>query len=272
MTRNLALFCKSYSGDIERFKILLKSIKKHNKDDILLCVSVPKEDKTLFRDILLNVECPNWDLYSDEDILGNNLAQSWKNQQIVKMMFWKMGIATNYVVLDSDSYFIRDFYVKDFIIYDDVPYTVMHEQKDLFQWTSRYKDALGFNPQTSFAECRTPIQELFDRKGKLLDGGPVPCIWNKNVWSSMEKEYIIPNNLTFENLIQTVPSEFTWYLEWMLTHPNIIPLYPSEPLFKCFHYLPQYNQFKELGYTEEHWKDNFLGIVMQSSSGLPLKY
>lgn len=265
----ISLYCKSFHGDVERCHLLLESVKKHNKDNIPFYISVPKGDAKLFIDKL---GTNGYTLLNDEDILGSNLAQSWKNQQIVKMLFWKTSLCLNYVVLDSDSYFIKDFYTKDFIVYDEVPYTIMHEQKDLFQWTYRYKDFLGFDPQQSFAECRIPIQELFGRKGKLLDGGPVPCIWNKNIWFSMEQEYLIPNNLTFNNLIQTIPSEFTWYLEWMLTHPNIIPLYPSEPLFKCFHFFPQYKQFKELGYIEDHWKSNFLGIVMQSSSGLPMKY
>ena len=265
----LVLYCKSFNRDVHRCKLLLDSIIKYNRDNIPFYISVPKEDVQLFKSTL---GTDGYILISDEELMNESLCQSWKNQQIVKMVFWKAIKTENYVVLDSDSYFIKDFYYKDFLVTDSIPYTVMHEQKDLFQWTARYKDNLGFNPQQSFAECRTPIQELFDRKGRLYDGGPVPVIWNRKIWESLEDEYLKPNNLTFNNLIETVPSEFSWYLEWMLSHPSIVPLYPIEPIFKVFHYLPEYHQFKQLGYTIEHWSSNYLGVCMQSSSGLPLEY
>lgn len=265
---NIALYCKSYSGDVTRAKILLESVKNHNKDNIPFYISVPRADFRLFKSTLGE---DGYTLIADEEILKDNLVQSWKHQQIVKMLFWKTGLALNYVVIDSDSYFIRDFYNDDFLIYDNVPYTVMHEQKDLFHWTAKWKAILGFNPQISFAECRTPIQQLFDRKGRLYDFGPSPVIWSAKVWKSLEEEYTKPNNLTFESLINTVSSEFTWYGEWLLVKKPI-ELWPIEPMFKVFHYKLQYDQLKSQGYTIEEWSKNYLGVVMQSSSGLPLVY
>jgi hypothetical protein len=153
----------------------------------------------------------------------------------------------------------------------EVPYTVIHEQKDLFSWTAKNTGVLGFDPQLSFAECRTPIQELFDRKGRLYDFGPGPVIWSSKVWASLEEEYIKPNNLTFEQLIGNVASEFTWYGEWLLTN-RTIPIWPIEPIFKFFHYLQEYQEYKAAGYNLGHWSKNYLGVVMQSSSGLPLEY
>jgi hypothetical protein len=267
----LALYCKSYSKDLARCNRLVASVIVHNKDKIPFYISVPKEDIALFKSTL---ETNEYILIADEDILGENLSQSWNNQQIVKMTFNISMNVENAIILDSDCYFIRDFYIKDFImdLENNIPLTICHEQHDLFEWTSKNKHLLGFDPKISFGECRYPIMDIFNRKGKLLDGGPVPCIFNKKIWESMKEEYLIPNNLTFNNLIETIPSEFTYYLEWVLTHPNIIPLYPSEPLFKCLHFLPQYYEYKNNGWTEDHFKENYLGLVLQSSSGLPLKY
>ena len=264
----LSIYCKSFHKDVERCKILFESVKKYNRDNIPLYISVPNEDINLFKN---NLGTLDYILIKDEDILESKLNESWKNQQIVKIKFWKYNPNSISVVCDSDSFFIKDFFIKDFIVYDDVPYTVMHEQKDLFQWTARYKDDLGFNPQTSFAECRTPIQELFDRKGRLYDFGPVPVIWSSKVWQSLEEEYIKPNDLTFEGLINTISSEFTWYGEWILVKKPI-ELWPIEPIFKVFHYRPEYEQLKSMGYTLDHWAENYLGVVMQSSSGLPIQY
>ena len=271
----IVLYCKSFSGDVQRCKILFDSIQKHNKDKIPFFISAPADDLKLFASVL---GPSGYELIADEEILGEKIAQSWKTQQIFKMMFWKTVATENYVILDSDSYFIRDFYYKDFLVggfktpLDDViPYTVMHEQKDLFSWTAKYKDVLGFDPQISFAECRQPIMDLFDRKGRLYDFGPVPVIWSAKVWQSLDEEYIKPNNLTFQGLIDTISSEFSWYGELLLVRKPI-ELWPIEPMFKVFHYRQEYEQLKSMGYNEEHWAKNYLGVVMQSSSGLPIKY
>jgi len=171
----IVLYCKSYCNDVQRVKILLESVERHNKENIPFYISVPSTDVPLFKNVL--GERSTYILITDEEILGANLEQSWMNQQIVKSSFWKLKNCFNYVMIDSDSYFIRDFFVKDFIYDGVIPYTVMHEQKDLFQWTARVRHLLGFDPQHSFAECRQPIMDLFGRKGRLYDFGPSPVIW-----------------------------------------------------------------------------------------------
>jgi hypothetical protein len=267
---NVMLYCKSYSKDVQRAKVLVDSVNMFNKDRIPFYMSVPEEDMQLFRG---TVGVEGYTLLSDEEVCGEKYDQSWVTQQTIKSSFWKLGICHNYVMIDSDSYFIRPFYQKDFIADEEnhVPYTVMHEQKDLFSWTVKNANVLGFDPQLSFAECRDPIQQLFDRKGRLYDFGPGPIIWSCAVWKSLEEKYIKPNNMTFADLINSVHSEFTWYGEWLLTDKTI-PLWPVEPLFKFFHYRQWYEEYKRNGYTLNHWARNYLGVVMQSSSGLPLIY
>lgn len=262
----LVLYCKSYRNDVERVRTLLESVVKHNKSAIPFYISVPAEDVELFRNAL---GTSDYTLVTDDEICGR-FAQSWISQQIVKASFWKLGTCKNYVMIDSDSYFIRDFTVEDFMI-EGVPYTVMHEQKDLFHWTVKNIQTLGFDPQKSFGECRLATMGLFDRKGRLYDFGPSPVIWSSEVWKSLEEKYIKPNDLTLEKAICSIASEFTWYGEWLLVDKTI-PIWPVEPIFKVFHYLPQYQEYKNNGYTEEHWSRNYLGLVMQSSSGLPMKY
>ena len=208
----LILYCKSYNKDVQRAKILLNSIDEFNKDRIPFYISVPTEDVQLFKNILGNpignIETlgryERYKLITDEEIIGEKLVQDWKTQQIIKSSFWKLGLSFNNLMIDSDSYFIKPFYIKDFIVDEEnhIPYTVMHEQKDLFSWTSKNVDVLGFDPQKSFVETRTPIMEIFDRKGKIFDGGPGPMIFCAKVWKSLEDEYLKPNKLTFQNLIE----------------------------------------------------------------------
>jgi len=266
----VVILCKSFNKDVNRAKILFESIQKFNEDKIPFYISVPSEDVCLFKNTL---GTENYTLLTDEEIMNKKLEQSWVTQQIIKSSFWKMKVCHNYVMVDSDSYFIKNFYTKDFIVdkENNTPYTVIHEQKDLFSWTAKNVDVLGFDPQISFAECRTPIMELFGRQGRLYDFGPGPVIWSSLVWKSLEEKYIIPNNLQFENLIRSISGEFGWYGEWLLTDKTI-PLWPIEPFFRFCYYYQWYAEKKQMGYTENHWSKNYIGIVMQSSAGLPEKY
>jgi len=269
-TNEIVILCKSFNRDVHRAKVLLESVTKFNTDKIPFYFSVPGEDIELFKNILGTAD---YNLVKDEDVVGEKFVQSWVTQQTIKSSFWKLGLCHNYVMTDSDSYFIRPFGVSDFIIDTEkhIPYTVMHEQKMLFAWTARNTPTLGFDPQTSFFECRKPVQDLFDRKGRLYDFGPGPVIWSTAVWSSLEEKYIKPNGIQFKNLIESISSEFTWYGEWLLSDKTI-PIWPIEPPFRFFSYMQEYSEFKQRGYTEAHWAKNYLGVVMQSSSGLPLKY
>ena len=133
------------------------------------------------------------------------------------------------------------------------------------------KSNLGFDIQKSFKEDRDKVMNLFNRKGAYYDFGPSPVIWNCKVWESLFDNYMKPNNLSFKDLISFSPSEFTWYGEWLLIS-KIIPLYPKQPLMKVFHYGQQYQEAKQKGYTENDYSKNYLGIIMQSNWGAPLKY
>lgn len=261
----IVLYCKTYRGDLERVKVLSESIKKYNKDNIPFYISVPKQDFELFKAI----EGAN--IVFDEDIYEIE-GPGWVTQQIVKSSFWRLNLCENYILIDSDSYFIKDFYVTDFMFDDETPYTVMNEQKDLHVWvaTSKY-NTLHFDPREAFRLDRSKIQKVFSREGRIYDFGPTPSIWNCGVWRTLDEEYCKPNNLTFSNLIEYCPSEFTWYGEWLLYRQNF-RMWPIEPMFKVFHYGQQYIEYKEYGVTEEQLSQHYLGIVLQSNFGAPLKY
>ena len=260
---NIVLYCKSYAPDVNRVKNLLESIDKHNKDNIPFYISVPSSDIKLFQDILGNF--PN--IIEDESIHTN--TQGWVGQQIVKSQFWKLNLCENYLCLDSDTYFIKNFYKSDFLYEDSTPYTICHEDKELMEWALRSN--LGFDIQKSFQEDRDKVMNLFNRKGAYYDFGPSPVIWNCKVWESLFENYMKPNNISYEQLIQFSPSEFTWYGEWILVS-KIIPIYPKQPLCKVFHYGQQFQEAKLKGYTEEDFSKNYLGIIMQSNWKAPLRY
>jgi len=260
----LALYCKSYRRDIDRVEKLALSIQKFNKDELPFYISVPTEDIELFKERNL----PVTDLIPDEDIFIAE-GRGWVQQQIVKSNFWKLDLCENYLCLDSDSYFIKPFYQHDFIAYEDVPYTVMHEQKELFEWAHVH---LHFNPQEGFNQEKDQVMSLFNRQyKKRWDFGPSPTIWSKKVWKSLEDNYITPNELSFEKLIEYCPSEFTWYGEALLAF-RPFEILPVQPLFKVFHYPDQFIQAKQQKYTESIYTNNYYGIILQSNFNAPLDY
>jgi hypothetical protein len=108
----IVLYTKPYNRDLERVKILIDSIKKHNRDNIPFYISFPKEDELLFKN---NIDIDYVKLAFDEDIVDTSF-QNWYSQQMVKSSFWRLNVCENYVMIDSDSYFIRDFYISDFIL------------------------------------------------------------------------------------------------------------------------------------------------------------
>jgi hypothetical protein len=256
----IVLYCKTFRRDIDLVSRLIDSINKFNVDNIETYISVPAADLKLFQD--QNFE--NVNLIEDELIQTDTSIPGWQQQQIIKSSFYKLKIADNWVCIDSDAFFIRPFYVSDFMYNDTTPYTVMHEQKELFSWTAINKHKLGFDPKLSFTEDRKKVMDVFGRGGKVYDFGPVPTIWSSKVWNDLETNYMIPNNISFEQLIEYCPSEFTWYGEALLQFKSI-PIYPAEPLFKVFHYKQQLEAYQELNISADVLAQNYLGIIIQSN-------
>lgn len=266
---SIAIYCKSYRNDLPRVKVLLESVRKHNIENIPFFISVPDADVSLFQ---TELGVGGYTLVHDEGIVDVPAdVPGWIKQQVVKSSFWKLGLCENYVMIDSDSYFIRPFKMSDFM-YENVPYTVMHEQHELFAWTCNKSAQLGFDPQQSFGECRRKVMDLFDRTdGKLYDFGPSPVIWSTKVWQSLEEEYLKPAGATLTDAFTKVSSEFTWYGEWLLATRSI-QLLPIEPMFKVFHYQGQYDECKNQGVTEADLVKVYMGVVMQSNWNSPLQY
>ena len=252
----IVLYCKSYNKDVYLVKNLLDSIILYNRDSIPFYISVPESDIELFKTVLGDAD---YNLITDESIDTDN--RGWLGQQIVKSQFWKLGLCENYVCVDSDCFFIKPFYIKDFMFDTETPYTICHEYKSFFEFLDKHP--IGFDPYESFINERLHIMELFGRSGAVYDFGPGPTIWSTKVWKSLEENYLQPNGLKFSDLIQANGSEFTWYGEWLL-HCQSLRLIPKGPLFKNYHYPNQYHYDKQHAYDNDKIAKLYLGIGMQS--------
>tara|TARA_B100001094_G_C18129735_1_gene771528 strand:+ start:198 stop:992 length:795 start_codon:yes stop_codon:yes gene_type:complete len=261
----LVILVKSYSNHLEYTNQLINTINKHNVDNIKVYLSVPKSQKDMF---VNGVDLSNCELLFDEDIIKSDLNQSWFTQQLVKMHFSSMGLCENYLWIDADSYFIKDFRISDFMYNDTTPYTNLTECKDLLTFCAPKGQYSGVFD--AYAGDRRKVMEVFGRKGKLFDS-VCPNLWSCKVFDDMRSQYLEPNNLTFTNLLQHVPGELIWYTEYLLSR-RPIDIVPCEGWFKAFHYLEQMNECRNLGNTEETLSRNYFGIVMPSKETNELRF
>lgn len=272
--KDIVLYCKSYSKDFLRLKRLLQSVQFHNIDQISLYISTPSADQDLLVE-LIGSEGYHW--VSDESIIAANhnapsniaIGKSGSlTQQIVKSEFWRLGLCENYVCLDSDCIFIKDFYRSDFLAEDGNPYTVIYQNKEYFQLAIDR----GFSkaPQMLVAEANK-VKRVFGRQGPNYYCPCPPFIWSAKVWQSLDDAFLKPRGMTFWDLCTPEHPETLLYLEALLNF-SAIPLYPIEQLFRVYYYDWHYYLLRRIGETPAKIKKCYLGVIYQSSWDLGLDY
>lgn len=263
---NIVLYCCTFSRDLLRTVRMAESVTKHNKSQIPFYISVPDDEVDLFREKL---KVPVT-IFGEQEIFRANPKLDIKKlyevpggirQQVIKSEFWRLGKSENYLVLDADCVFIRDFDESDFIAKDNIPYSVIHEGRDLLQATNQ------FGPERTrahFLADREPIKAAIGRHGITYDYGYAPFLWSAKVWKSFDEHYLTPKNLNFLDAILYCGSEFTWYGESLVNY-QAIPIYPREQLFRHYHYENQLWIDRALGYTETKLAKDYMGVVYQSN-------
>ncbi len=264
---DLVLYCKSYALDLRRAIRLVNSVKDFNADEIPFYISVPEKDMPLFRDKFADLPVQ---LLADEDIIRQipNLHKSTLEnlpgnitQQIVKSEFWRLGLGEAYLCLDSDSAFIRPFRASDYMLSDGTPYFVMSEAQSLMdQALSLQKSSVIDN----FHREAEQLQALFAREGKAYSFGPMPIVWHRAVWESLEQHYLKPKGMNFVDAIIQAPLESRWYGEALLRY-KAVELVPVEPFFKVYHYAWQLDADRRQGVQLSDLAKIYSGVIYQSS-------
>jgi hypothetical protein len=262
----IVLYCCTLARDAVRAVRMAESVARHNRDNLALYLSAPRADLELFRRKLgsrAQVIC-------EEEILTANPAQDLARvyalrglvqQQIIKAEFWRLGLSENALVVDSDCKFVRDFARADFLAEPSVPYSVIHEGRELLQFTAAHGPK---RVRAEFLQDRVPIMREMGRDGVVYDYGYAPFLWSRRVWSDLAEKHLAPRGETLADAIARCQSEFTWYGESLLRFRSI-PIHPREELFKHYHYEHQYWTDVKLGVTEETIARDYLGVVYQSN-------
>jgi len=275
MTQDFVLYCKSYQRDLLRVKRLLESVQKHNVDAIPFYISTPESDREALFALVGDQQGFHW--VSDESIIGANpnvalgiekTRSGGLAQQVIKSEFWRLGLAKNYLCIDSDSIFIRDFSKNDFLAPDGHPFTVLHQNKEFFQLATNQGH---LRVERDLRKESETVKALFGRIGPNYYCAPAPFIWSAAVWESLDERYLKPKGMTLWDLITPEHPETLIYGEALLNY-QAIPVRMIEPLFRIYHYDWQYYLLRRLGETEETLRQNFMGVIYQSAWEAEMDY
>lgn len=266
--QNFVMFCKTYSGDLERFKIMIDSFNRYNFDNIKMYVSVPETDLKIFEKYKSHNVC----LLSDESYAGKYFADKtnhgfslgYFNQEICKLAFWETGTSKNYLALDADAQFIRPFYVSDFMADNETPYTVLVQDKDLLIEKHYYE--YGKERQCYIEKIYNTVG-LNDKRYRTCHGMQV---LNSKVLKSLKDDFM-SKSYTYKDLVEIAPFEFTWYNAWFQKCALVKEL-AVEPFFKVFHMREDYLYSRAKCLDINDYKKQYVGIVLNGNWNKPEKY
>ncbi len=244
---DFVLLCKTFRGDLKRFQILKESVDKYNADKIPFYIVCPECDKGIFQEYTNTSYLSK--IVTDEEVLAaNNIncqEQNWHSQQIIKLGFYKLKLADFYAVIDSDLYFIQNFYYSDFMYDEKTPYFYISEI---------------LNPKKE----QLYIQNYLKRDGKCYDFIYNSQVFSRIVLEDMEKRLLNKNDMNLVDLINLCPYEFNWYGEWFL-YANLIPMVYTRGKIKVFWKQLEYIEAKESGFTEKDFiEQGYIAILMQN--------
>lgn len=258
---NFVMYCKTYSGDYLYIQKMIESFSLYNKDGIVLFLSVPEKEVNIFK----SFEKKNIKLISDESYAGRyfashtsyNFSIGYFNQEICKLAFWETGFAENYLCVDSDVIFIRDFYISDFMKNEKTPYTILVQDKDLH--------AAKWYPHAKYRkEWIKKIWEYIDYDDKRYRTCHGFQILNAKVMNSLKNDFMKPRNLEYKDLIEYSPLEFSWYNAWF-QKSKLIEEYAVEHFVRYFHNKADYNFSRIEALSLEALKQEYVGIVLNSN-------
>lgn len=269
MKYNLAIYIKTYFDDLDRVKILFESIQKYNVDNIPIFIST---DRMCQRALAAKLGTKGYSRLVDEDYFTPTLPLTgWEQQMYVKLNAFKAVPAENLLILDSDGVFIKEFTTDDFIAYDNIPYTIIHENKQMSEYETYLKN--GDYSKTGYAKAVKAYRDIFRGKSnKIYDYGPNPHLWNRKVIESFNEKYLDANNLTLEQFCYGIKQQYGIHFRETLTYgeyllaTNVIPIIPCGPFFKVYHWKELYEFENSIGWiNEDKIKKTYLGLIKQSN-------
>lgn len=253
-------FLKTYAGDQVYLERLVGSFHKYNKQKIPMIMACPSSDINLFQ----KYQCDLIKLIPEESICTEVFIEDsiytagYLNQEIYKLAFWEINICENYMCLDSDALFLREFKIDEFMCDEDTPYTQLIEDKELE--IDPFYSAI-WKPRR---ECIRKIEDAIEFHPKYLKTCHGFQIFSCKALKSLKEEFMIPRGYSYKDLIEISPYEFSWYNLWV-QKSHCIPVVQIEPLFRCVHLSQQHILENLRGETLELISRAYIGVIVNSN-------
>jgi len=260
--RNFVIMVKSYAPDFHYARNLVRSFSTYCTDDTELMLVVPAVDIPLFAELAGgNVtavsEEPLAHYFTTEVTAG--LRPGYINQEIVKLAFWELDLAENYLCLDSEAEFIRPFGTGDFMFSDHIPYSVLTQDLEL-EVDPIYFHQYGVDRRASLEHIAAELG--LDQRVILTCHGQT--VFSAAVLRSWKSDFLEPRGWSYLDALRCEPYEFTWYNLW-LQKSGVIPVHAREPWIKIFHHEGQHIDYLAKGLTQSDLARGYLGVLVNSS-------
>ncbi len=262
MTAAFAMLLKSYAADLSYAERLIASFHRFNRDQVTLFAVVPNVDLELFAPLKSGTVV----LIAEEQFSSHlvttpvhGMRAGYINQEIVKLAFWELGLAENYLCVDSDAEFIRDFHVADFMHDEHTPYSVLVEDKELEVEPSYYNQYW----QSRESELRH-IADLIGWTSPVIRTCHGHTVLSAKVLQSFVHDFLGPRGWDYRDALAEAPYEFSWYNIWM-QYARPIEIHQREPWFKVFHHEGHHLEYLIRGITTQDIARGYLGIIVNSN-------
>lgn len=295
MSRDYAVFCKSFRDDFPRLGNLIKSWEKHGSG-IPMLLSVPRSDIGLLYESF-EIPAGVW-VISDESYVGSSehSPYGWMHQQICKLAVYRTRFADSYYLIDSDSYFVSDLTTGDFVdgqgqlrivasplstryslnnpllhkylgdesvVANATPFPELEREIFLRNLAKARADHKA-DPSLVAGDRRKYIGEVFTKDGTYnnpLNWGPNP-IFHSEILFSMEVD-IKEVGMNLRDLIYLAPWEYEWYAYYSMQRYSG-PIVPS--VSSCVHFAKDTDvEFaKESGVSTDILARRFKAVAMAS--------
>ncbi len=277
MKNNFVMFCKTYSGDIERFECLAKSFIEYNKDNIKLYVSCP--DKEL--DLFVKFKNENIEIITDESIPVEyfteekpcGFSQGYMNQQIVKLGFYKLNLCNHYFCVDSDIIFIKDFYIKDFMYDENIPFVDINHFRYCLSDIELSKEQYFVHHDRLKKIRKTYGMEYKENEKFLLSDIGFPIL-SCEVLKDLDDNFLKSKNWIYKDLLKIAPVEFHWYSQWLLNYidKNDFKVKYTSPFICSFRNKAEYLSYQKYGWTKDDLSLFYVGVMLNSNWDAPFDY
>jgi len=259
---SFGILVKSFRDDASAANRLFESLRRFNAEHLPVWVVVPDADVVMFTDMSQGVgevipESTFQAHLVSEPVAG--VRPGYINQEIIKLAFWETGLADNYLPVDSDAVFLRSFGTADFMYSDDVPYTVLLEDRELQVDPDYY--AMHW-------QGREPILRHIQQQVGLEDTRLLTChghqVLSSTVLRALWEDFLKPRGWSYARMLEEGPYEFSWYNFW-LQKTKVIPIELREPYFKVIHSAKQHADMLIEGVTLNDVARGYLGIIVNSN-------